>query len=105
VTQDVQSVMLRNALSTDLDIGEAEAITLALEHNAELLLFDEIAGRMTAESHDIPFTGSIGCLIEAKQTGIISAIKPVLDAMQEEARFWINSRLYTKILEEQGELR
>lgn len=103
VKQDIRNVMLRDALTLDLDIGEAEAITLALEHHAELLLLDEIAGRMTAESYHLPFTGSIGCLIEAKQSGIIPAIKPLLDAMRQEARFWVNPRLYAKILAEQGE--
>lgn len=105
VTQDVQNVMLRDALTIDLDIGEAEAITLALEHKAELLLLDEITGRITAESYKIPFTGSIGCLIEAKRIGIIPAVKPLLDAMQKEARFWVNHHLYTKILNEQSELQ
>lgn len=103
VKHDIRNGMLRDALTRDLDIGEAEAITLALEQKAGLLLMDEIAGRMIAESYDLAFTGSIGCLIEAKQSGIISAVKPLLDAMQQEARFWINSRLYTKILTEQGE--
>ncbi len=103
VRHDISNVMLRDALLMDLDIGEAEAITLALESKAELLLLDEIAGRMTAESYRLVFTGSIGCLIEAKRAGIISAVKPLLDAMRQDAHFWVNSRLYAKILAEHGE--
>jgi predicted nucleic acid-binding protein len=103
VTQRIRNVMLRDALTLDLDEGEAEAITLALEHKAELLLLDEVTGRLIAESYNLPFTGSIGCLIEAKRVGIIPAIKPLLDAMQTDARFWINPRLYKKILGEQDE--
>ena len=64
---DIHNEMLRTALSIDLDPGEAEAIILALEQKADLLLLDELAGRTIAESYQIAFTGSIGCLIEAKR--------------------------------------
>jgi uncharacterized protein len=103
IKQDIYNVMMRDTLTFDLDIGEAEAITLALEQKATLLLLDEIAGRMKAEAYGLTFVGSIGCLLEAKHRGIIPAVKPLLDAMQQEARFWINPRLYRRILAEQGE--
>ncbi|MCI5159520.1 MAG: DUF3368 domain-containing protein [Candidatus Electrothrix sp. AUS1_2] len=34
---------------------------------------------------------------------MIPAVKPLLDAMREKARFWLNPRLYARILMEQGE--
>lgn len=102
-TLEVKNNLLSAALKRDLDDGEAEAIALALENNGKLLLLDEVTGRMFAESYDIPFIGSIGCLVDAKRKGLIPAIKPLLDKMQIEARFWINKKLYHRIIEDNGE--
>ena len=49
-----------------LDEAEAEAIVLALELDADLLLIDEGMGRKVADSFDIPYTGLLGGLLDAK---------------------------------------
>jgi predicted nucleic acid-binding protein len=100
---EVKNVLLSRVLQLNVDDGEAEAITLALEHSTKWLLLDENRGRMIAESYSLPIIGSIGCLIQAKRSGIIPGIKPLLDAMQTEARFWVSTNLYNTILREQGE--
>jgi len=99
----INDVALCNSLKIDLDHGEAEVITLALEQNGELLLLDEVAERTIAEFHNILVTGSIGCLVEAKRTGIIPKIKPFLDAIRLEARFWVGEELYRRVLSDNGE--
>ncbi|MEW6095355.1 MAG: DUF3368 domain-containing protein [bacterium] len=100
---EIQNITLYNLLKLNLDEGEAESITLALEQKAELLLLDELAGRAIAQFHNIPFIGSIGCLVKAKSIGIIPKIKPLLDAMCTEARFWIDNDLYQSILNDNNE--
>ena len=100
---EVRNVTLCRLLKLSVDDGEAEAIALALEQNTRRLILDESRGRALANSYHIPLTGSIGCLVQAKHKGIIPAIKPLLDAMQAEARFWIHERLYQKILAENNE--
>jgi len=47
--------------------------------------------------------GSIGCLIEAKQRGIIPEVKSYLDRMKNSAKFWVNDQLYKRIMKDQGE--
>ena len=59
--------------ATGLDIGESEAIIYADKIKADLLLMDEAAGRKVAQNMSLPITGSIGILIKAYKSGIITA--------------------------------
>lgn len=69
------SVLVR-ALEGELDRGEAEAIALALEIRADLLLVDERRGRRAAQRLEVPILGTLGLLIEAKAKGLIPAVRP-----------------------------
>ena len=102
--RSVKNVQLVQALRQELDSGEAEAITLALEINADLLLMDERLGRETAHYLGIRYTGLIGGLVEAKHRGLIRSIKPRLDALRDVAGFRISSALYMRVLQEYNEL-
>lgn len=101
--QSVRNVQLVQALRQELDPGEAEAITLAVETNADLLLMDERLGRETARHLGIHYTGLIGTLIEAKQKGIIRSIKLRLDALRDVAGFRLSHSLYLRVLRDQKE--
>ena len=50
-----------------LDIGESEAIALAIEMRAEVLLMDERAGRQEAVRHGLKVAGTLSVLDEADQ--------------------------------------
>jgi len=101
---EVVNRALVQALRQELDAGEAEAIVLALELKAELLLMDEQLGRDIARHMELRFTGLIGCLIEAKHKGLITRIKPYLDALRSEANFRLSTALYRRVLSDEGEL-
>ncbi|BAZ12781.1 hypothetical protein NIES4071_46150 [Calothrix sp. NIES-4071] len=92
-----------NALQSELDIGEAEAIALALEVSAEQVIIDERLGRIVADRLSLNYTGILGILIEAKTKGLIPTVKPLLDALRNEAGFWIAEPLYNRVLQLAGE--
>lgn len=101
----VANTQLVVALQQELDAGEAEAIALALEAGADLLLMDERLGRETARHLGLRCVGLIGVLVEAKQKSLIDAVKPYLDALRDVAGFHISDDLYARVLEDQGEVK
>ena len=98
----IQSVgdltMVEKLRSKKLDLGESEAIALAHELGAELLLIDEQLGRKITVNEGLNITGLVGVILEAKNKEFISQIKPRLDALMMQAKFRISSQLYAKVL-------
>ena len=68
-------------LREELDAGEAEAIVLAIERRADILLVDERRARKTATAAGLAVTGLIGVVARAKRDGLIDLAKPVLDEL------------------------
>ncbi len=86
-------------LRQQLDAGEAEAISLAVEAKADLLIVDEKKGRSVAKSVGLPVIGTLGILVAAKQTGMIPAVGSLVDRLTIEAGFWIHESLRKRVLE------
>ena len=62
---------LDTSLSLELGAGEREAVSLALEVHADLLLIDERAGRKEAEARHIAVAGTLAVLLQASIRGYI----------------------------------
>jgi len=82
-------------LEVRLDLGEASALALALEHHNCLLIIDDNKGRKEAKQLGIAITGTVGVLINAKQKGFISSIVPFLEAIKKT-----DFRISQKILDQ-----
>ncbi len=102
-TSTVQNITMVNSLRSELDAGEAEAIALAVEIKADLLLMDERRGYMKAQQLNVECHGILGMLIKAKYQGLITTVKPILDDLIAVAGFWVNDVLYHRILQTVGE--
>jgi hypothetical protein len=86
-----------------LDLGESEAICLALEIKAFAVLMDESEGRSVARSHGLQTIGILGILMESKRQGHLAAIKPVIEELRDKAKFRLASVLVNQALEACGE--
>lgn len=97
------NLLLVEALQLDVDPGEAEAIALAKEVAADLVLIDEKKGRAVAKRLGLRYLGLLGVLVEAKQRGLIDELKPILDLLIQKAGFRVSQTLYGQVLASVGE--
>ena len=99
----IKNPVVASKLKARLDIGEAEAIALALEKNADVLIIDERAGREIAGKLVNNIIGMVGILLKAKEAKIISEVKPYLIDLRTTG-FRINDELFHFALTKADEL-
>ena len=102
-SREVMDRVLVTVLQAELDAGEAEAIALAIQLEADLLLMDERRGREVSYRFGLQFIGLLGVLVEAKHKSYIPKVKPLLDDLIAKAGFWVEHRLYDQVLRSVGE--
>ena len=99
----IEDESLVKELLEELDQGEAEAITLAIETKSDLLVIDEQKGRIVARRYGLRIIGILGILINAKRKKIIPQVKPYMLELIDEAGFHLSKKLYREILKRVGE--
>lgn len=100
--RDVSDVSSVERLGARIGRGEAEAIVLARELAADVLVIDDAVARRFAEAEGHRVVGLPGLLIYAKQEGLISKVKVVLDDMRA-AGFFLDEPRYQSLLRQAGE--
>ncbi len=80
-----------------LDAGEREAIQLASELHADLLLIDDREGRAFALARQLPVTGTLGVLERADVVGLLPDLPSTLVRL-EASGFYMSARLREAVL-------
>jgi predicted nucleic acid-binding protein len=91
-------------LLQEIDLGEAEAIVLAKEFHADILLMDEIAGRRVAERENLQFIGLIGVLVQAKQKNLIQSVRDLTAELERVADLRVSAEIKSRAFRQAHEL-
>ena len=86
----------------DLGQGEAEVIALGLENPDSLLVFDDSLARRIADLYGLKYTGTLGILVKAKQSGYLSAVAPVIQMLRSKS-MWLTDKIISDVLRLAGE--
>jgi predicted nucleic acid-binding protein len=101
IRESVKDQAFVERLPARLHLGEREAIALAKERSA-LLLVDEREARREARRQGVVVFGSLRVLKEAKDRGIIAHVKPILGELIT-AGTYMSGTLYRAFLYDLGE--
>lgn len=83
-------------LSTNLDLGESEAISLALTLKVPILIIDERIGRKEAQAHGLRVIGTLGILRDAHALNLLDLGTSIQQL--KATSFRIPSEILTKLL-------
>ena len=101
----VRKVDMRTFIYLDgnTDAGETEAMLLYKQKQADMLLIDDKRGRKIAKINGINTIGSLGILLSAKQAGLLTEIKPKLEAIKA-SRIYLSQSIIDIVLELASEI-
>lgn len=102
IIESVKDVGQQQILELEIDKGEASAFALAIEKGNCLLILDDFKARKLASKLNLQYTGSLGVLLKAKESGIIPELRSVLLKIQN-TNFRFSEKVLNEILQMAGE--
>lgn len=93
----VKNKQYQEILETTVDSGEASAIALAVEIGG-LLILDDGKARKLALRLELDYTGTLGVLVDAGQSGYIQSFQEVLNQIKQ-TNFYLSEGLEKALLE------
>jgi predicted nucleic acid-binding protein len=100
--ESVKDLKYQTFIQTQIDKGEASAISLAIEKGDSLLILDDLKARKLAKRLGLKFTGTLGVINKAKGLGYINKIKPLIDKLKA-TDFRISDKILDNLLKRNGE--
>jgi hypothetical protein len=91
-------------LRARLDLGESEALALAVELRANAFLMDELPRRGMAKELGRTAVGTLGVLAEACRRGLLAALRPQIERLRTELQSRISEHLASEALRQVGEV-
>jgi predicted nucleic acid-binding protein len=93
----ITNLTAKELFTTSLHDGEVEVMLLAKERGADLVVIDDGLARRHAKYLKLTVTGTVGVLLRAKGSGVIKAVKPILDDLIA-CGFYLSNDVYKEVL-------
>jgi predicted nucleic acid-binding protein len=98
----VSLVLIDSLPPNRLGTGERAVIAYAQAHHGCVAGMDDLRARQLAEAIGLKVTGTLGILLRAKQAGLISTVRPLVDDVTAQG-FRLSPELHRDVLELAGE--
>ena len=86
-----------------LGAGETQAIQLAKEADAEILITDDRKARAVAMSLGLKCTGLLGLLVHAKQRNLLSSVRAMIDLLEKKGGLYLSEAVKAEAARLAGE--
>ncbi len=100
--KDAADKNYQSIIENTVDKGEASTIALAIEFDDCLLIIDDLKGRKFAQQLGLHIIGTMGVIVDAKLSGIITSIKPLIKKIRN-TNFRITEEIEKIMLAKVGE--
>lgn len=83
--------------------GEAEALKLATQIRADLVLTDDKQARRAAMALGIPVSGTLGILVLAKRRGCVKDVRLLIEKLEAKGNLYLSESVKAEALRAAGE--